>query len=332
MPQLDITQFQKPKAQPRDVTREVQEMNEKALVLSDECRARDGELLAPNKPSSNVQIPLALKGIDLKLIDSRSTLLCALTHNLPKNEYRYPKIIYNPAVLDAAVFRIGPDTPADVLSDKYSLMQDMLDAATIRVDYYEGYPTVNGKPFWERLEWETPEEHDLFNAYLNQPGARQISLLPPEQKERAGELFHTNYWALRCGSNDTFAAIHYQRLREQRILRTDDKQFLVAEKLLKELETLQAEISWDALKEDPEAYVQVMERVFKIQRQALGNLENRKADDHGIQSVEMILRRRAEQLGPQQQNEDDGILDITKLLADPNSAEQAQELILRVNK
>jgi hypothetical protein len=380
---LDIRAFQTP-ITVNDVTDEVRARNVGPVIehepLTPASITSEAELNqirnSLHQLTDELKIPIALRNVDLNAITSKVSLLAVLTHNLPRNEYNMPKILYRPDILDYTVFRLNPDpetekpdppeqsdqppaqpdqptaqstpvtskslvptTPTctdisrrekDPREAAYQLMQELLDASTIILDYHEGYPSYLSSPVWKQFPWESQQEYDLFQKYLELPGARQIALLGDNDSKTAGELFHLNYWGLRCLASDTFAVVHYKRMRERRILQTDDTHFLESERILRLLIAQIQDVKWDVLQDDPKTFVEVMERVTKIQRAALGTTERRGDDNQGIPSVELIMRKSAEHLAPLSQNEDVGGVDIAKLLRDPKSVQDAQELILRI--
>lgn len=342
---LTLSQIKDPPIQLEDVTEEVRSSNLPTIIEHQEL-----DSLASHAVDAieDLHVPIALRNVDLSLITDKASLLCALTHNLPRNEYNMPKILYRPDLLDPQIFYVprvttpkhteDPVTPrltrlsrpeTAVAEDKFQLMQELLDASTITLDYYEGYPAYQSQPIWAKFPWETDDDYDIFNSYLELPGARQIGALV-DKREKAGELFHVNYWGLRCLASDTFAVVHYKRQRERRILQTDDVHFLQAEKILRQLISQIPDVNWDTLNEEPKVFVEVLERVAKIQRAALGTTERRSEDERNIPSVELIMRKSAEHLAPLSKEEDVGGVNIAKLLRDPKSVQDAQELILRI--
>jgi hypothetical protein len=353
---LDIRQFKAPLTI-NDVTDEVKARNRAAeTIVTDELNELNkSESEAQSQAlalfTNDLKVPIALRNVDLSAITSQASLLAVLTHNLPRNEYNLPKILYRPDILDYTIFQLPPrplDPAAPTCTSfhggekrdpegtdsaqeqRFQLMQELLDASTIVLDYHEGYPSYQGSPIWSQFPWESTQDYDMFRTYLNLPGARQLSLIGIDARQMASELFHVNYWGLRCLASDTFAVVHYKRMRERRILQTDDTHFLEAERILRLLIAQIHEVQWDTLREDPKAFVEVMERVAKIQRAALGTTERRADDERTIPSVELIMRKSAEHLAPLSQNEDVGGVDIAKLLRDPKSVQDAQELILRI--
>ena len=165
--ELNLKHFQKKaeESAPRieDVTEEVRLRNISATVQS-LVPLEPSEVIPPNEQTP--QRPIPLRGVDLEAVHSLPELMCVLTHNLPRNEYNMPKIIYRPDVLDVNAFHLsGEDSPATAttvfslpiggeLTRKFRMMQDLLDASTIILDYHEGYPAIKGNALWQKFEWE----------------------------------------------------------------------------------------------------------------------------------------------------------------------------------
>jgi len=350
---LDISAFKKP-LNLHDVTDEVVANNNAAPISPSEAQSlpavyKDEQSEQFDAYIDNLKIPIALRNCDLSAITSKPALMAVLSHNLPRNEYNMPKILYRPDVLDHNVFHLPEDDkPAESEDPRaprlsqldrgekrdsdqaFQLMQELLDASTIILDYHEGYPSYLGTPVWKQFPWESTEDYELFTRYLDLPGARQLALLGNVDREATNELFHVNYWALRCLASDTFAVVHYKRMRERRILQTDDVHFLESERILRKLIAQIGEVKWDVLQDDPKTFVEVLERVAKIQRAALGTTERRADDERTIPSVELIMRKSAEHLAPLSAVEDVGGVDMAKILRDPQAVQDAQELILRI--
>lgn len=325
------------------------------------------EILPPVK--SSPRVPPALRGIDVTLLQSRAQLVQALTKTLPMNEYNLPAHIYRPDILDYTLFAevneaVTPEvhnaveatdeapepsaihttttttdprgscdsgpTVADS-SDRYEAMQDMLVSSTIVLQYHEGYPALpNGKPLWDRFDFEALEEFELFKQYLEQPGARQLALIVGAKHQDVQELFHLHYWSLRCLASDAFAVAHYQRLREQRILSTENAHYIACEKMITELTKRMTSIDWASV-QDPRVFMELMEKLQKLQRLSLGLSANGQQQQVQSPSVELIMRKvTAANGGTQESKTDDS--QFLELLADPELAGQAQELIMRINK
>jgi hypothetical protein len=271
-------------------------------------------------------------------VSSRAELLALLTASIPRNEYGLPTIIYRPDLLDHTMFQ-------DVTEEKFDQLLDFLAAATIPITYYEGYPALpNGQPLWAQFtEFESAEDHALFEKYLLLPGARQLALLTGLPTERGNALFHQYYWGLRAQASDAFAVAHYQRMREQRILKTDDKHFLESEKLLTKIFALGTQIDWDSLKSEPDKFVNVLTKLVALQRQSLGiSLQHPKdSSNKAAQPVELLMRSLTQTTTATQTNingqpiltpegELTQELDIREILAKAPDVGALQELILKI--
>ena len=331
MRQLSLEHFQK--------TLSVENVSLDSPELKEKEEFINGEVIPPNDPldlapidlAPTVRIPLALKTvIAAHRINSKTELICALTQGLPKNELHLPLVIYRPDVLDHAMFN-------DIKDDKYEQLLTFLNAAAIPINYYEGFPALpDGQPIWARFEFESPEDHDQFEKYLNLPGARQLPLLTEITAGRATELFHTYYWSIRAQSSDAFAVAHYQRQREQRILKTDDKHFLEAEKLLDRLTKMASSVEWDLLKAEPDKFVKTLALVTELQRKALGMSNFGKNENSGTgaaQSIEVTMRKvTATTDVPTVDITEEDDIDLRSILNNAPDVQTLQELVLRIGQ
>jgi hypothetical protein len=297
------------------------------------------ELIAPPK-----LVPLQLRpfvaqpDLPAPLVASRSELLAILTANIPRNEYSLPTMIYRPDLLDHTMFQ-------DVDESKFDQLLEFLAAATIPLAYYEGYPALpDGSPLWAQFEeWESREDYALFEKYSMLPGARQLALLTGLPTKQSHELFHNYYWGIRAQASDAFAVAHAQRMREQRIIKTDDKHFLEAEKLLTKVLSYAQEINWESLKEEPDKYMNVVTKIVAMQRQALGiSLQHtRDVGNKAAQPIELTMQSLTQRTTTTIQgtngqpiiNAEGEIteeLDIREILAKAPDVSGLQELILRM--
>lgn len=306
-------------------------------------QALTGEILPkdPKDPTTattpmSARIPGALRGIDVTKLQSRAQLVQALTQTLPMNEYNLPKFIYRPDLLDYTLFQSALEiTDEQLARERFLAMQDMLASATIELRYHEGYPSFeNGRPFWDQFDCESLEEYELFKSYREQPGARQLGLVGPLSGLDMTELFHLHYWGLRCLAHDSFAIAHFQRLREQRVLSTENTHFLKTEELLQTLLKKANEIEWDAVK-DPKAFVDIFDKLVKLQRLSLGLSSSGVSPNDAAKSpsLELIMRRiTSANVTQTDEQKHASVGSMNDILGDPDLVQQAQELILRLNK
>jgi hypothetical protein len=285
-------------------------------------RIVEAEIL-PAENKAVARMPLALKGGNH--FNSRAELLMCLTRNIPLNEYAMPEIIYRTDLLDHTHFHPDAD---------YRSMNDELISASILINYDEGFPALtDGKPLWFQLPWESSQEYDLLRKYLDMPGMRQLSLLQGVDSETARGYYHLNYWAIRGKAIDTFNVAHATRMREQRILSHSDTQYLEAERMLTKIRNMAAEVDWEVLKAEPHRFVEVYERLVKLERVALGLSAHGNAAAGEVQkptSVELIMRNLTQGEARRDTSAGDST-DMSRILQDLDSIDKAQELIIRVS-
>lgn len=323
MRQLTLEHFQKP------MKGEQQQLES---PTAHEFRSIASKIEAPPDALA-VPVPLALRPFvgtpeqPAPRLYSRAELLCILTMHLPLNDYKLPTLLYRPDLLDHNMFN-------DIREKEYQKVLAFLETAEVTVTYHEGYPSIQGSPIWMQLPWEGVPDYQLFQKYLDLPGARQLHLLGGEAGARAAALFHTNYWNLRVQASDSFAVAHFQRMREQRILRSDDKLFLESEQLLGRLYRLAPEIEWDLLKTEPDKFVKVMSQLVEMQRKALAATQQE--PNQAARPVEVIMRQMVKSESGDEAKvttiTEEGEIDIRDILRQAGDVKSLQELVLRVGQ
>lgn len=287
---------------------------------------------------SNPALPLALRNVDLDKIESRADLIMALTNNLPLNDMQLPRILYRGDLLDWRLF--SGNSSDQNPTDRYQAMQEYLDAATLHIQYHEGFPALQtGEPLWAKLPFESQEHYNVFTAYCTMPGARQTQKLINLTKGDHNQIltwFHEHYWNIRSRCYDMLNVIHAAKQREQRILACEDDHYLQAENMFKRLVNMLPEVEWDHLRTDPEKFISVLEKVIKLQRVSLGLSSMGNVNDKReprTESLEITMRKIAAPNNLQLNENDGGVsLDIKQLLKDPGALSTAQELIIRMTK
>jgi hypothetical protein len=325
MKQLTLDSFRYPHKGEQQQLEAPTDQQFRSIPARVESENRDAPLVIP--------APLALRPFistpeqQAPRISSPAELICVLSQHVPLNDYKLPTTLYRPDLLDCRMFN-------DIRDSEYQKVLSFLEAAEVTVTYHEGYPAIQSQPLWRQLPWEATEDYQLFDQYLQLPGARQLHLLPTVNGGRAAALFHTNYWMFRVHASDTFAVAHYQRMREQRILRTDDKAFLESERILTTLYKLAPEINWEVLKEEPDKFVKVLSMVSELQRKALGTSQLRQDEpSRAAQPVEVIMRQMVKEdrdpNAPPPAITEEGEVDIRDILRQAD-VKSLQELVLRV--
>ena len=228
-------------------------------------------------------------------------------------------------------------------------------AAYVPLCYTEGFPTLNGVPFWIQLNFEPAVAYKCFDLYLSQgrDGARQIYILQ-EHKEFPenvstqdlhdyAEMF---FWASRTKSFDMFSAAHRRKERERRAISTENEHYLLAERLMSIADTYLTE-NGDELAEmmTPKMLLEFIKTSTQLQRISAGLPANGPSNMQQIAdgprgestSLEIIMRTIAKETGAHQPAEivDTGKENRSKLneiLKDEHAIELAQELIIKVNQ
>lgn len=231
-----------------------------------------------------------------------------------------------------------------VVADKYAVDSRYLTAAYQELNHDEGFPALpDGSPFWEQFDFEPTTEYELFRVYLQQEGARQVSLIPTpsEWADRPTALRETAilyYWQHRARAFDLFKEADLRRKRAQRVLTMEDDHFRKATQLL---EVCEAYMVGDEFADliNPKTAIDGLRAGAQLQRVALGlpaqgppNKGDDGTPDGSHVPVEVIMRTRAKNhihTEVEAEAEDDTAL--SQLLQDPEALEQAQELIIRVN-
>lgn len=136
-----------------------------------------------------------------------------------------------PCLLDAE----SPDDIAD----------DVIQAATIPISMDEGIPTIEGVPFWERLEGEPIPYYKLFKEY------REMKYLPNDKENNiytrsiarlatssgmAGRqlnaLSRGYHWQMRAKAYDKYKELEKQMLRQRNIEMLEAKHAQISNELL----------------------------------------------------------------------------------------------------
>lgn len=284
------------------------------------------------KEEYKVPLPPALRGGDLDKIETRADLMALLTSNLLMNEIGLPKIIYRADLIDWHLFQGSVPLGQDP-TERYKTMQEFLDVATVWLSYAEGFPALpTGEPLWAKLPFEDAEHYAAFTDYCVQPGARQVAKVQGYPVDQVLLWFHEDYWNIRVKCYDMLNTIHAAKTREQRILAAEDDHYLKAEMMMNKLSAEMVNVKWENLVEDPKSFVDVMEKVAKFQRLALG-LGSQAAEKRELvsESMELTMKRVAQPNLIEDKSGDGGV-DVRALLRNPEALASAQELVIRMNK
>lgn len=292
----------------------------------------DASSLILNQPKQ--RIPFGpLRKIIPRDIQNRRDLLEQLNGTLPLNDSSLPEHIFRADMLDYTQFQklSDPDLPTEDIAK----LQESLGAATIRLKYHEGYPSLpNGMPLWTQLEYEPREAHEAFLSYQQLGGARMLETLSDQYPmENLLEWFHVYVWSFRLTAFDMFKIVRQQKLRLIRALNVEDDHFAMLERIMKSMKQyFEDPEKFDLEKLAPEKAVAMLSSLMKLQRLSAG-MSERGGDNEvmpaKVAPVEILMRQMA---APQVAKETEETEEFDVLAESPDNIELAQELIIRLNQ
>jgi hypothetical protein len=338
-----------------------------------QSRFRESSLEQQSSNRQKAMTPGPLRQFDSSTATTMGALFEQLTRNLPLNDFGLPDYIYRTDLIDIEAVKEaidiiklsakGPqqakpsntiggvvlksagsklagkleekhEEKKDELKAKTDLALKMLAAAQVRLDYHEGFPTLpDGMPMWGTLPAEPMEAYHAFTEYMELPGNRHVHLLTTYPLEDLLQWIHMYYWQFRCKSFDLFRVAHAQKLRQKRLLNSEDNHYVIADKMIKALQPALDGISEDDLMAlAPAEKILLMEKAIKLQRLALGLPMNGGPTPEDARKVipQHVLIQQINQPGVITTAKD-GVDSYSALHDDPDMLEKAQELILHMN-
>lgn len=147
--------------------------------------------------------------------------------------------------------------------------------ALIRIDWYDGFPVVEGSPVWERLEGELVPYYSLFKQYRDLKGIKGTRSLFDLSVQSGVPLAVINilkdvyHWKMRAVAFDRFKEEQNVQLRQNNIEQMESKHRKTARKLFDQVfDFMQSE---EAIKEmDPKTALGWFEMAVKLERLSLG--------------------------------------------------------------
>lgn len=283
---------------------------------------------------------------------TRTDVMRMAASKLSLNDYGLPTGLYR---TDLLPHTFDPDE---------GLSQDILSAAYQEINYDEGFPTVNyGEPLWHQMDFEPHEAYLCFEAYKIQGtgGVRQLlamlesvtlkgdgclEILPPGiTVEGLQTYFYLYYWEHRSRAFDLFNVIAARKQRALRALNIEDDHFLKAEKILNTVMMYFDEEEELLENLTPKAATDLLKWVVQWQRMSVGIPANGpstqgtssaaygNADQNPIQDIEVTLKQIVGErfIGRDIDSVHDSQSLRDTLLSDPETAQVAQELVLRLS-
>ncbi len=229
---------------------------------------------------------------------------------------------------------------------------DNLSLAFLPLSYAEGYPTLpDGRPFWNRFDFEPAQAFQAFEAYMIQGdrGARQLFLLEQDKDLKATTIelldwYDLYYWEPRSKAFDLFKIAESRKVRQIRALHTEDNHYMLSSRLMSILEAYMMPDD-EGVSEfieglTPKAAIDLLKTLTTMQRVSAGLPAAGPSTSHpsdpgsGFGSIDVIMRNIAGNTaeGVKVVDEEGNTIEhLDNVLQDPNTAALAQELIIRLN-
>jgi len=268
-------------------------------------------------------------------VTPRARHFAMLSSKIPTNDYGLPRFVYRADLIPTDLDEYSPE-------DREAL----LNGASIEIVYFEGYPTMpDAGAMWSQWDFEPADLFTAFKDYLTMSetyGARRLdsldTTLPREVLQEAMIFF---YWRQRAKAHDLFRVAADRKLRESRILTSQDRHYLTAEGLIQKVLSYfnrADEGDGDHWMDEltPKVGMEMLDKLVSIQRRSLGlnssgSTSPLEAGYPAHAALEVALRTVAK--GAEDPNSSGGKgsdATIETLLGDPEAARLAQELIIRV--
>lgn len=164
-----------------------------------------------------------------KVMRSIANQVEALQQTLPLNADGLASCYINPSVI--------AEQATLELFEEGQLSVEILRNAVVSLEYPDGFPVVEGRPFWERLDGEEIDYYDLFKLYREEKyllGTRSLSRVA----ERSGlsyrvinTLSKMYHWRARVRCYDKYKAFEIEVARQRMISKMESKHFTAAEEL-----------------------------------------------------------------------------------------------------
>ena len=270
----------------------------------------------------------------------RLQFLEKLTAELPTNEFGLPLGIYR---LD-----LIPNEPT----------REELRNAFVPLTYNEGFPAfADGRPLWSHLPFEPAEAFQAFDGYLRLPlytgsGSRSLfdltanandlgipnNIIEPEALQH---FYFGYFWDYRVKAYDMWSTASRRKAQEIRAVETLDSHYFKSRALMKRLmQYLEDEEEfWDLM--TPKVAIDFYNKLVATQRISAGlnttggngsRGSNSDESNEGA-SVEILFRNLAQQNADAREGItiDQSNEALQQALDDPQTAEMAQELIIKLN-
>ena len=199
--------------------------------------------------------------------------------------------------------------------------------AWVTLDYSEGFPTVNGVPFWERLHGEPLHCYRVFKHYRDSLEVRGVRSLADTARATgtpiavAQALVHLYYWYPRVRAYDLYREMERESVRRHHIIKMHNEHWDMAEELI---ERIRKYLSERFEEFPPGVVLELLKQVVALQRASVGLPPS--GADKGQPGVVLNLNQTTQVTQSQEQN----VTVLAAALQDPETVRLAEELALRL--
>lgn len=283
---------------------------------------------------------------------SRAQIIAGAGRYLPRTEEGIPAGFYR---ADLVPYELPPSQAA---------LPSSTEAAFTPLNHQEGFPALpDGRPFWHKLDYESPGAFAAFEVYVNaaNSGPRYLAALlhSPELQRLYGDALSLDllqemhvlyYWKDRARAFDLFQEAAYRHLRTRRAQKMEDYHFLQSEALLQKVfQALSTEDTFEVMRHEPKLLLEAMDKLIKVQRVSAGLPTTApgssvKGSEEVPTSFEMVMRQVTQKNVDPSTNSNSATVDergrivpttdnlLRGALNDPDSARLLQEVIIRVSR
>lgn len=256
---------------------------------------------------------------------TKGNIMFDLSQRIPSNEYGLPQFIFRSDMLHGT-----------------TLCEDDIDAATLELYYFEGYPQLaNGTTFWNQLPHEPQTHFELFQKYLDQAeeiGIRQLDMLgvaTGKQTEELLDISHEFFWSARARAYDLFIVAAEAKKRQMRIRKMENDHYDQSGKLLSKLKERFEGDDEDWIDElTAKEAVEIMVELAKLQRMSVGltgqHASSTARNIEPGESPEAIIRKLAQSQGGSNNQSESLQARLQSLLDNPEEGATIQAAILKI--
>lgn len=184
---------------------------------------KDSEMLVwePSKTSMQVKLGELIQYFQVSIVNNSDGI---------------PRAYIDPTVI--MPFLLEVDEPDD-------LADNVIEEARTPISFEDGFPTVEGIPFWERLEGEAMPYYKLFKEYREmkyialEDGTKSLSRSIAKLSESTGmtgrqlnALSRIYHWQIRVKAYDIYKATERCLAKQQAITLMEDKHAKISNQLL----------------------------------------------------------------------------------------------------